>query len=135
MRVGVRLFAMQRVQTGKRLHALDLPEGADVAAAWAALVADFPALAPARASVRFARNGRYVEADAELAPDDELAVIPPVAGGADPGETSLRGPEDDPRIRHVAITEGPLDGVLDALRGEIASARGWRRHDLPRADT
>ncbi len=41
---------------------LELPRGADVAAAWQALVADFPVLAPGAASVRFARNGRYVDA-------------------------------------------------------------------------
>jgi molybdopterin synthase sulfur carrier subunit len=31
--------------------------------------------------VRFARNGEFVEADAELVSGDEICLIPPVAGG------------------------------------------------------
>ena len=73
MRIEVRLFAMQRAQTGQRSVSLDLPEGADVAAAWAALVTDLPVLAPSAPSVRFARNGRYVEVDERLSTGDELA--------------------------------------------------------------
>ena len=42
MHVTVRLFALQRAQTGLRSHRLELPEGADVATAWEALVADLP---------------------------------------------------------------------------------------------
>jgi molybdopterin synthase catalytic subunit len=133
VRVDVRLFAMLRSWTGTARYALELPDGADVAAAWAALVADFPDLAPAGPSVRFARNGRYVETDATLAPGDELAVIPPVAGGADRAEgaeeamgSGLSGAphpteEPGPRIRHLAVIEDPLDGRLDALRGEVAT--------------
>ena len=82
MRVTVRLFAQQRAQTGVRTHQLELPAGADVTAAWAALVADLPVVATAWDSVRFARNGVYVETSEVLAEGDELAVIPPVAGGA-----------------------------------------------------
>jgi molybdopterin synthase catalytic subunit len=125
MHVQVRLFAMQRAQTGRSRVSLELPEGADVATAWAALVADFPELAPAQTSVRFARNGRYVDATEQLAPGDELAVIPPVAGGA-AGEASAPegpGPQADDeavasgeRRRHLAIVDTPLG---DELPGEL----------------
>ena len=37
MRIEVRFFAMQRAQTGRRAYQLELPDGADVAGAWAAL--------------------------------------------------------------------------------------------------
>ena len=60
-----------------------LPEGADVAMAWDALVADLPAVAGAASVVRFARNGAYVPTTEPLADGDELAVIPPVAGGSE----------------------------------------------------
>ena len=127
----VRLFAMQRAQIGRARVDLELPEGATSADAWAALVADFPVLAPATASVRFARNGRYVEADATLAAGDELAVIPPVAGGA-PAPPSRPTPPDvpDDRRRHLAIVEAPID---DALLGQLRARAGHacrrrRRH-------
>ena len=113
MRITVRLFALQRAQTGLRNHELELPEGADVAAAWTALVTDLPVIAGAGSSVRFARNGVYTATDAVLADGDELAVIPPVAGGAD-AETAP--------FRRLELREDTLDaGLLDELRAEVAS--------------
>ena len=116
MRITVRLFALQRAQTGLRRHELELPEGADVAAAWAALVADLPVIAGAEGAVRFARNGVYVDASAGLADGDELAVIPPVAGGAS------GSPDPARRYRRLEVREDTLDeGLLEELRGEVAS--------------
>lgn len=116
MRVEVRLFAMQRAQTGTRSHSLELPDGADVAAAWAAIVTDFPVLAPSGSSVRFARNGRYVESNEPLAAGDELAVIPPVAGGAPAAARA------DDRRRRLEVVESSIDaGVLDELRAAVAT--------------
>jgi len=82
MRVRVRLFAIQRELAGTREHPLDLADGATVADAWNSLVTAFPALAPGRGSVRFARNGAYADATTPLAEGDEVAMIPPVSGGA-----------------------------------------------------
>jgi molybdopterin synthase catalytic subunit len=83
IRVRVRLFAVQRELAGTREVALDLPDGADVEAAWAALVAVHPVLGPGRPSVRFARNGDYADPTTALADGDEVAMIPPVSGGSD----------------------------------------------------
>jgi molybdopterin synthase catalytic subunit len=114
MQVTVRLFALQRAQTGLRSHPLELPEGADVAAAWDALVADLPVVAGAAGVVRFARNGAYVGTDEPLADGDELAVIPPVAGGA------TATPD---RYRRLEITEASLDeGLLDELHRGVSGA-------------
>lgn len=116
MQIEVRFFAMQRAQTGLRSCQLDLPEGADVAAAWAALVADLPVLAAAGSSVRFARNGRYVETTEVLAGGDELAVIPPVAGGAE----AATG--EGERRRRLEITQAAIAaGVLDELCACVAT--------------
>jgi MoaE-MoaD fusion protein len=111
--VKVRLFAQQRAQTGLRTHELQLPEGADVAAAWTALVADLPIIADAAGSVRFARNGSYVDAGEVLAEGDELAVIPPVAGGA---------PASPAAYRRLELVEWALDeDVLADLRAAVAT--------------
>lgn len=111
MRVTVRLFAQQRAQTGLRTHELQLPEGADVAAAWTALAADLPVVATAWGSVRFARNGSYVDTAEPLADGDELAVIPPVAGGAS---------VDEP-FRHLQLSDATIDGdLLGELRDAVA---------------
>jgi MoaE-MoaD fusion protein len=83
LRVRVRLFAIQRELAGEREVPLELDAGATVESAWQALVARYPVLAPGRSSVRFARNGEYVEPSEELADGDEVACIPPVSGGAE----------------------------------------------------
>ena len=86
MRIRVRLFAIQRELVGAREVELDLPVGSPIEDAWTALVALHPTLAPGRAYVRFARNADYADADTPLADGDELAIIPPVSGGADVGD-------------------------------------------------
>ena len=113
MHITVRLFALQRAQTGLRSHPLELPDGADVAAAWAALVDELPVIAGAGSSVRFARNGTYVQTDEPLSDGDELAVIPPVAGGADVVSE---------RYRRLEVRDQTLDaGLLDELRREAVT--------------
>lgn len=97
MRVRIRLFAVQRELAGTREVALDLPEGGTVADAWEALVALHPSLAPGRDSVRFARNGKYADATTGLTDGDEVAMIPPVSGGAaSAGETRILEIRDTP---------------------------------------
>jgi MoaE-MoaD fusion protein len=115
--VQVRLFAMQRARVGRTRVDLELPDEATVADAWQALVLEFPELAPATASVRFARNGRYVDLNAGLATGDEVAVIPPVAGGAARPSRAGGG-----RVRRLAILETEIDDALLAdLRALVAS--------------
>ncbi len=83
MHIRVRLFAIQRELAGRREMPLEVPAEATVLDAWGALVAAYPQLAPGRAFVRFARNGAYAEPTTSLREGDEVAIIPPVSGGAD----------------------------------------------------
>jgi molybdopterin synthase catalytic subunit len=133
LRIRVRLFAVQRELAGTREVALELPDDADVEAAWAALVARHPNLAPGRASVRFARNGAYADATTALADGDEVAMIPPVSGGSGtgggagdtgPGEGDGRGADaTDPgrgarrilELREAPFTMTILAELADAL--------------------
>lgn len=45
------------------------------------VVARHPDLGPHRRTIRLAVNGEYVDADQPVKADDEVALIPPVAGG------------------------------------------------------
>ncbi|MEX1170375.1 MAG: MoaD family protein, partial [Chloroflexota bacterium] len=89
--VRIRLFAVQRELAGAREVRVELPDGSDVEAAWNALVARHPVLAPGRASLRFARNGDYADPTTILADGDEVAMIPPVSGGAGAGAAETGG--------------------------------------------
>ena len=113
VRVRVRLFAVQRELAGTREVGLDLADGSDVEAAWSALVALHPVLAPGRSSMRFARNGDYAEPGTVLADGDELAMIPPVSGGSGPaaGGAGRRILE----IRETPFTTAILAELADAL--------------------
>jgi molybdopterin converting factor subunit 1 len=111
LRIHVRLFAVQRELARTREVALDLPDGADVEAAWTALVDRYPVLAPGRPSMRFARNGEYADPTTALADGDEVAMIPPVSGGAGGGERAGDG------LRILELRETPFGA---AILGELA---------------
>ncbi len=81
MRVTVRLFASHREATGVQSLSLDLPEGTRADATLALLHERYPALRSAASTVAFAVNRTVVEPHAQLHDGDELAVLPPMAGG------------------------------------------------------
>jgi molybdopterin synthase catalytic subunit len=81
MRVRVLLFAILRDRAGVSEVALDLPQGATVAAAAEAVFGRFPELRGAARSLAYAVNRAYCRPDATLKDADEVALIPPVSGG------------------------------------------------------
>ena len=94
MEVELRLFAIFRERTGRERLELELPEGATVADALAA-AAEQPGLGEILAAmpVRAALNREYVDDDAPISAGDELALIPPVSGGAATGTHARVTPE------------------------------------------
>ncbi len=99
MKVTVRLFAALRERAGASEVELELADGARVRDALSAL-ADIAG----DTAVVMAVNREYADAGTELHADDELALIPPVSGGA--------------------ISEQPLsvDRLLEAVRDPRAGA-------------
>jgi sulfur-carrier protein len=81
MLVTVKLFAILREKTGMAEIELDLPAGATVSAAVAALVQRRPDLATWIARAAFAVNLARVDPATVLRNGDELALLPPVSGG------------------------------------------------------
>jgi MoaE-MoaD fusion protein len=128
MRVRVRLFAVQRELAGTREQPLELADGATVETAWEALVAEYPALAPGRASVRFARNGAYADAATQLVDGDEVAMIPPVSGGArEPGAGRARILEIRPEPFDAAILAGLIERLATPEDGAAVGFIGRTR--------
>jgi molybdopterin synthase catalytic subunit len=134
VRVRVRLFAMQRELAGTREVALELPDGATIEDAWLALVERFPVLAPGRPAVRFARNSEYAAAETRLEDGDEIAMIPPVSGGAPddgsapddgraPGPTSRDDASDAAgRVHILEMRDAPLGAdILQELTARLAT--------------
>ncbi|HBY95250.1 MAG: molybdenum cofactor biosynthesis protein MoaE [Ardenticatenaceae bacterium] len=92
MHITVRLFAVYREKTGQKQVTLELPEGATLRDAWEALVARYEGLGSFNHSIVGSVNAEYTTLSTPLRPDDEVAFIPPVAGGD-----------------HFAIVESPID--------------------------
>lgn len=77
MKVAVRLFAGLRERAGTGGRDLELPSGARVADVWLAL-----GLGSEPPGLLYAVNKEYAEGGRALADGDEVALIPPVSGGA-----------------------------------------------------
>lgn len=116
LRIRVRLFAMQRETAGMKEVRLELPLGATVDDAWSAVVEVVPALAPGRASLRFAVNGDYADPGRSLRDGDEVACIPPVSGGSGEDAVGVR--------RILEIREAPFAPGLATDLGERLATDG-----------
>ena len=77
MKVSVRLFAGLRELAGARALEIELPAGSTAGAVWGALD-----LGAEPEGLLLAVNKSYAARDAVLADGDEVALIPPVSGGA-----------------------------------------------------
>jgi molybdopterin synthase catalytic subunit len=82
MKVHVRFFAAARERVKTTSLELELPEGSTVAQLTAALTAQFPPLASLWPHLRVAVDQEFAEATQPLHDGAEIALIPPVAGGA-----------------------------------------------------
>jgi MoaE-MoaD fusion protein len=103
MRISVLYFAVFRERLGRDREELELPAGASVDDAVAQLAAKHAVIGQLRGKFRCAVNQDFTEDTHALADGDELALIPPVAGG----------------MRHVVLTDQTLslDRCLAAVRG------------------
>lgn len=80
-RVTTLCFAAVRDLVGASEVALELPTDATAGDVVPALLVRFPALEPWAEVLRVAVNGAYAAAGDPVREGDEVAVIPPVAGG------------------------------------------------------
>lgn len=81
MRVRLLFFAVLRDIAGADERELQLAEGTTARQVWQALRSEFAKLADYVQPPMTAVNESYVEPDVVLRDGDELAFIPPVAGG------------------------------------------------------
>src|SRR5919106_4959425 len=103
MEIQVRLFAMLREAAGRDSLSIELPDGATVADALEAIAGE-PGLEEliGRLPVRAAVNREYTSEEAALAAGDELALIPPVSGGAGPQDVHARVVDEPLAVDQVA---------------------------------
>ena len=81
MQIQVLYFAAFREAVGKDAETRELPERATVAELWKTLAGQVPFFARFPAMPPAAVNREYAEAGTALREGDEVAFLPPVAGG------------------------------------------------------
>lgn len=119
MDVVVRFFASYRELVGLRETTVSLAAGATVADLLGRVLEAYPQLRDQRASMAFAVNREFADGTARLRPGDEVALLPPVSGGAD----------------LCRVQEGPIDAevlvasVADDRAGAVVLFLGTVRAD------
>lgn len=131
MQVRVLFFGILRDLVGKSTAMLDLPEAGSVRDVIARYEIDVPALKPYLSSVALAVNQQYASLETRLKPDDEVALLPPVSGGAD---TPAVGRQYASITRELIRTEdvvAPLkrgeDGAVLAFEGIVRNQTRGRK--------
>jgi molybdopterin converting factor subunit 1 len=81
MRVNLLYFASFRDAAGVSEQVRELPGGTRVRELWETVASENPRLAAYPAMPPAAVNREYVSADTVLSDGDEVAFLPPVAGG------------------------------------------------------
>ncbi len=109
MRVTLLYFAAARERAGLSSEVLDLADGATAAQALEAACARHPGLQPIAGRLRVAVDREFAKLTAPLRDGAEVALIPPVAGGAP---------------LHHAVSLAPLDAQapLRAVEGKDCGA-------------
>jgi len=116
--VEILYFAILRERVGRERETLDLPAGADVGAARRAVAERHPGIERLLPQVQTAVNRVRATDATPLADGDEVALLPPVAGGAGPRKIAVRA---EPLVvdETVAAVSGPNRGGVVTFTGVV----------------
>lgn len=134
MHIRVLFFGVVRDIVGRAEDALDLAPGACAEDVFRRYASEFPQLGAMRRSVVLARNERFASPAEPLADGDEIALLPPVSGGADPftqlieeetGLFALTRETIDVRALTARVRRDE-DGAVAAFEGVVRNHSGGR---------
>ncbi len=121
MKIHILFFAILKERLGQEFYDLDLKEGQTVSQALAALAGLYPQLAALLPRVQVAVNRQMTTPNHILIDGDELALIPPVSGGAGARSYAVTG--------DVLSLDAVVAAVLGAEQGAVVTFTGAvRRH-------
>jgi molybdopterin synthase catalytic subunit/molybdopterin converting factor small subunit len=112
MRVTVLYFGMLREMAGREQEPVELSEPARLADLYSQLQQRIPGLAGFGGSIALSINCEYAKLDSPLHEGDEVALLPPVSGGA--GSST---PETRQAQTHARIVRDPID--YDLIAGDL----------------
>ncbi len=128
MKVSVVAFATASDVLGREALEITLPEGSRLSDLRGELTSRFPELEPIWPRLAVAVGGRLAPVDRELEDGVEVALLPPVSGGAPPRATLVDGPIDVLEVeRRVA---DPACGAVVLFSGTVRNHHQGRPVEL-----
>jgi molybdopterin synthase catalytic subunit len=125
MRVRVLFFGMLKELVGRPADAIELGDDVSVRDVLAHYERQIPRLKESLPSLALAVNQQYASPDTKLKADDEVALLPPVSGGAPEAADETSAGQPAGRRRYASIVRQAIDtqGILSSLkRGEDGAA-------------
>ena len=127
VQVKLLFFASLKDIVGSRQLDFDVPSGATVNDLLERLEERYPGLRPYRSIVLTSLNEDYVERSTVVSDGDEVAIFPPVSGGASPEPVIADRPREIYRLTREAIDAReiadmilrPEDGALCIFEGVV----------------
>ncbi len=130
MQIRILFFGVLKDLVGRSTDVVDLPNGARVSDVFSHYVRRAPRIEGMRTALAFSVNQEYAAPDRELANGDEVALLPPVSGGApstaNPGEIRI---VREPISTQAAVTalKRPEDGAALIFEGVVRDNTRGRR--------
>jgi MoaE-MoaD fusion protein len=129
MRVRVLFFGQLKDITGVTSEDAELSDGARVEDLFERYGRKFPRLAEFRNSIAASVNQEYAGFRAPLATGDEVAFLPPVSGGEDPGPAAVEG-DLIQLVREPIRARELLDGMKAPEDGALVVFDGFVRNNF-----
>lgn len=123
-RVTVLYFAAARERAGRASESVEVGDGASAGDVLDAAIAQHPALAALRPHLRVAVNEAFVSLDERVADGAEVALIPPVSGGAGAFRVLTTALSLD---AVVAAVSGAESGGVVTFTGQVRNQTRGRR--------
>ncbi|HVW87172.1 MAG TPA: molybdenum cofactor biosynthesis protein MoaE [Bryobacteraceae bacterium] len=122
-------FGLLKDICGRTEDRLDLPSGASVRSVFDHYARQFPQLSAMASSIVLALNHEFADPASVLGDGDEVALLPPVSGGAPFQEIA------DPEGHFFALTRNPIDPraaesrLLQGFDGAVVTFHGVVRNN------
>ena len=129
MTIRVLFFGLLKDVCGRAEDVVDMPAGATLRTVFDHYAAQFPRLTAMAQTTVLARNHEFAAPGEALADGDEVALLPPVSGGAPIREVG------DPEGHFFALTREPIDPrevenrILQGIDGAIVTFHGVVRNN------
>ncbi|MEP6715429.1 MAG: molybdenum cofactor biosynthesis protein MoaE [Terriglobia bacterium] len=129
MQITVLFFGVLKDICGRAEDRLELPPGARLETVFSHYAASYPALTAMAGSIVMARNHEFAAPATLIEEGDEIALLPPVSGGAPLLEIA------DPEGHFFVLTREPLDPrsaetrLLQGIDGAIVTFQGVVRNN------